>query len=103
MERNRLEIFPLEFDMGDHTFPEDRLIELNIDWRYIEDEIAEVVKDWALVINLHAVHKRHAMHDDDVRPASISSCVHFLSQSAGANRSGNSSLSIAANGRFRNT
>ena len=54
--------------MGDHTFPEDRFIELNIDWRYIEDEIAEVVKDWALVINLHAVHKRHAMHDDDVRP-----------------------------------
>jgi len=66
LERNRLEIFPLKFDMGDNTFPKDRLIELNIHRRYIKDEVAEVVKDWPLVINLHAVYQGHTMHHDNV-------------------------------------
>src|SRR2546421_3841261 len=66
LKGNRLQIFSLKLDMCDDAFPEDGFIKLNIDRRHVENEVAQIVKDRPLVIDLHTVHERRAMHHDDI-------------------------------------
>src|SRR5262249_34268425 len=66
LERDRLQIFPAEVDVRDDALPEDRFIELNIEWWQVENEVAEIEKDRTVTIDFDAVKQRHAMHDNDI-------------------------------------
>src|SRR5260370_35822346 len=67
LEGNRLQIFPLELNVGDHAFPDYGLVALYIRRRHIKDEIAEIVKDGPIVKYLHSVYQWRAMHHADIR------------------------------------
>ena len=94
---NRLQGLSLEFDVGDDTLPNDRLVQQDVCRRRLKDEIPQIIEDRPAAIDLDTVQQRRAITMISA-PASTSACVHFFSHSGGLSRSGNSSSMIVRKG-----
>ncbi len=62
-----MQTFPLEPDVRDHAFPDDGFLKPYIYRWQIKNEVAQIVKDRPVMIDLHTVHQRRAMQHDDIR------------------------------------